>query len=108
MPRCAVATPNWPRPMSACIPRCAQAEGGLRMLEGCTPWPQELAAHYRRSGLWEGISVAALVERTARQLPDKVAVVSGDQRISYAQLIEDSLRLAAGFSAAGIAPGDRV
>jgi 2,3-dihydroxybenzoate-AMP ligase len=77
-------------------------------LEGFVPWPPELAAAYRRDGVWEGITVADMVERTARELPDKTALVSGDQRMSYAELVRASRRLADALLARGIGPRDRV
>ena len=48
------------------------------MLKGCVPWPEEFARRYIEAGLWEGITVAEMVERTARRQPQKVAVVHGD------------------------------
>ena len=39
------------------------------MLKGCVPWPAEFAHRYVEAGLWEGITVAEMVERTARRLP---------------------------------------
>jgi len=72
------------------------------------PWPDELAARYRRAGLWEGVTIVEMVERTALRLPDKVALVHGDRRTTYAELVRASRRLAVGLAQRGIAPGDRV
>jgi 2,3-dihydroxybenzoate-AMP ligase len=77
-------------------------------MEGFVPWPDDLAARYRQLGLWEGLTIGQMVERTARRLPDKVAVVLGQQRLTYAELIEASRRLASGLARAGIGHGDRV
>ncbi len=77
-------------------------------MEGFVPWPDDLAARYRQLGLWEGLTIGQMVERTARRLPDKVAVVLGEQRVTYAELIEASRRLASGLARAGIGHGDRV
>lgn len=77
-------------------------------MDGFVPWPDELAERYRRLGLWEGLTIGAMVERTAKRLPDKVAVVSGEQRLRYAELVERSRRLALGFARAGLARGERV
>ena len=49
------------------------------MLKGCVPWPAEFARRYVEAGLWEGITVAEMVERTARRHPQKVAVVHGER-----------------------------
>jgi 2,3-dihydroxybenzoate-AMP ligase len=78
------------------------------MLAGCVPWPEEYARRYRERGYWEGKSVpAALAESVARR-PSKIALVHGDERISYAELLERVERLAAGFVQAGLKPLDRV
>lgn len=45
---------------------------------------------------------------SADTYPDKVAVVSGDERISYASLLDRSLRLARGLQDRGVRRGDRV
>ncbi len=77
-------------------------------MQGFVPWPDELAARYRQLGLWEGVTIGEMVARTARRVPDKVAVVAGAQRVSYAGLIESSRRLALGLARAGVGRGDRV
>ena len=76
------------------------------MLKGCVPWPAEFARRYIEAGLWEGITVAEMVERTARRLPQKIAVVHGDERITYEELIRSAKTpreraLAPGIEAAG-------
>ncbi|SCK47065.1 2,3-dihydroxybenzoate-AMP ligase [Variovorax sp. HW608] len=78
------------------------------MLEGCVPWPAEAADRFRRLGLWEDITVAEMVERTMRTMPDKTAVVFNDQRISYAELVRSSQRLAVALLDLGLKPSDRV
>jgi 2,3-dihydroxybenzoate-AMP ligase len=77
-------------------------------IDGFVPWPDELAERYRRLGLWEGLTIGAMVERTAKRLPDKVAVVCGGQRLRYRELVERSRRLALGLHRAGLARGERV
>src|SRR6188508_428260 len=77
------------------------------MLKGCVPWPAEFAQRYIDAGLWEGITVAEMVERTARRLPGKVAVVYGDDRLTYEELIRSAKRLAIGLLRLGLKPQDR-
>ena len=77
-------------------------------MEGFVEWPEELAARYRASGLWEGVTVGGLLERSARRWPDKVAVVHGELRWSYSTLLERSQDLAGRFAAFGLQRGDRV
>jgi 2,3-dihydroxybenzoate-AMP ligase len=76
-------------------------------IDGFVPWPDELARRYRRHGLWEGLTIGEVVERTAQRLPEKVAVVCGEQRLSYRELVERSRRLALGLHRAGLGRGDR-
>jgi 2,3-dihydroxybenzoate-AMP ligase len=78
------------------------------MSDAFVPWPDDLARHYRELGLWEGIGVAELVARTARRLPDRTALVCGERRLTYAQLVADVDRVASAFLASGIRKGDRV
>ena len=78
------------------------------MLKGCVPWPEELARRYVEAGLWEGITVAEMVERMARRQPGKVAVIHGDTRITYEELVHSAKRLGSGLSGLGLRSHDRV
>lgn len=78
------------------------------MLDGCVPWPADLAARYRARGWWEGITVAGMLARSAARRPQKTALVCAGQRLSYRELVETSDRLACRFLEAGIAPLERV
>nr|WSZ13622.1 AMP-binding protein [Streptomyces canus] len=78
------------------------------MLEGFTPWPQNVAARYRAEGLWRGESLVALLDTAARAHGAKTALVGGDRRIDYAELVLLTRRTAAGLRAHGIRAGDRV
>ncbi len=78
------------------------------MLESCVPWPADRAAHYRARGLWEGITIAQMLARSAGRDPKKTALVCADQRLSYQELVDISDRLACRFIDAGIRPLDRV
>ena len=78
------------------------------MLQGCVPWPEELARRYIEAGVWEGITVAEMVERTAGRQPGKVAVIHGETRITYDELVQSAKRLASGLSSLGLRSQDRV
>jgi long-chain acyl-CoA synthetase len=54
------------------------------------------------------LSLAAVLAEAARRYPDKVAVIDGDQRITYAQLWREARAMAAGLVAQGVRPGDAV
>jgi len=78
------------------------------MLKGCVPWPPEFARRYIDAGLWEGITIAEMVERTAHRHPQKTAIVYGDRRVSYEELIRSSRSLASELVRLGLQPQDRV
>lgn len=78
------------------------------MLEGCVGWPEDLGRRYREQGYWQDITLFEMIARTAARLPGKAAVVSGENRISYAELIRTAERLACRLLEVGIAPRDRV
>ncbi|WP_440098382.1 (2,3-dihydroxybenzoyl)adenylate synthase [Streptosporangium sp. H16] len=78
------------------------------MLDGCTPWPKEFAARYRREGLWRGERLGDLPRTWAHAFGDGTALVGGRLRLSYRDLENRVDRMAAGFHRLGIEPGDRI
>ncbi|GAA3078711.1 hypothetical protein GCM10020000_75360 [Streptomyces olivoverticillatus] len=79
------------------------------MLEGCVPWPQDVAERYRAAGYWRGETLGNLLRGWAAAYGDRVALVAGDGgRVTYRELDAWADRLAAGFAEHGIAPRDRV
>jgi 2,3-dihydroxybenzoate-AMP ligase len=78
------------------------------MLPGTVEWPEDMAARYRREGWWDGSTLFGLLERAAARWPDKAALVSGERRLSYAELQQQATRLAARLLGLGLAPRDRV
>jgi 2,3-dihydroxybenzoate-AMP ligase len=78
------------------------------VLEGCVPWPDELAERYRAAGYWRGERLGDLLRTWAAADPDRVALVSGARRFGYGELDRRADRLAAGLRALGIGAGDRV
>ena len=60
-------------------------------------------------GVWEvGMLIWDIVERTAALMPDRIAVATDEQEVTYCRLALDVDRLAAGFCALGLQPGDRI
>jgi acyl-CoA synthetase (AMP-forming)/AMP-acid ligase II len=55
-----------------------------------------------------GATIPDVTADAAARFGDRVAVVDGDQRLTYAQLLEEARTFGAGLVAAGIEPGDRV
>ena len=78
------------------------------MLQGCTPWPGDYARRYREKGYWQDVSIPDRLAASIARRPDKVAVVHGDERITYAELGRRIDQLAAQFVLAGLKPLDRV
>ncbi|MCR3750343.1 (2,3-dihydroxybenzoyl)adenylate synthase [Lentzea californiensis] len=71
-------------------------------------WPADFAARYRASGHWRGQTFGALLTSLAQAHGERTAVVGEGARWSFAELDERAHRLAAGFAALGIEPGERV
>jgi 2,3-dihydroxybenzoate-AMP ligase len=80
----------------------------MSTLKGCVPWPEEFARRYFEAGLWEGITVAEMVERTARLRPNQNAIVYGESRITYSEMISAAKRLAIALLRHGFQPHDRI
>jgi 2,3-dihydroxybenzoate-AMP ligase len=78
------------------------------VLPGCVPWPEAFARRYRERGYWRGISLFEMLRQSAARTPGKTALIDGERRLSYAQLVGESECLAAGLQALGLRPLDRV
>ena len=50
----------------------------------------------------------SFLERSARVWPEKVAVIYGSRRLTYAEFAAEAVRVAAALRANGVEPGDRV
>ncbi|GAB3842969.1 (2,3-dihydroxybenzoyl)adenylate synthase [Nesterenkonia populi] len=77
-------------------------------LDGEVPYPQDVAAYYRQKEWWTDQTHAEMLFETVARMPQKTAVISGSAQLSYAQLGERVLQVAAGLRAQGISRGDRV
>ncbi|ADB51235.1 (2,3-dihydroxybenzoyl)adenylate synthase [Conexibacter woesei] len=89
--------------MSAGTRVAAQPRG-----DGLTPWPADVAARYRREGWWSGTTCWELLEDAVRHAPERIAVVDGPRRISYAAVEQRALGIAGGLRDHGLERGDRV
>lgn len=78
------------------------------VLEGVVPYPDDVAARYRREGHWIDQTLPEMLFGVAARYPDKVAIIAGEDRITYEILAERVARFAAGFDHLGIGRGDRV
>ncbi len=62
---------------------------------------------YRAAGAWLDLTAGDLLRQSAALHGGKTAIVTEDERLSYAALDEQSERLGAALLEAGLAPGDR-
>ncbi|MFI6512258.1 (2,3-dihydroxybenzoyl)adenylate synthase [Streptosporangium sp. NPDC050855] len=74
-------------------------------MEGFTPWPEEFEARYVAEGYWSDRLLGDVLRGGD---PERVALVAGDERLTYAELDRRAGRTAAGFARLGIRRGDRV
>lgn len=78
------------------------------MLDGCVPWPPELAASYRAAGYWTDETLDVLITAHAAEHPDRVALAEADgSRLTYAELEARIAGTAGGLRAFGIGDRDR-
>jgi 2,3-dihydroxybenzoate-AMP ligase len=78
------------------------------MLQGCTAWPEETARRYRRQGYWADLTLYDMLLRSVVASPDRIALVHGVRRLSYAELRIAIDRLAGRLIDLGFKPLDRV
>lgn len=67
--------------------------------------PEQIAA-YRRAGYWTDTTTVDLLERHAREQPDRLALADGRLRLSYAAYARRSRRLASRFIELGLTSDD--
>ncbi|MFY1634932.1 (2,3-dihydroxybenzoyl)adenylate synthase [Solwaraspora sp. WMMB335] len=78
------------------------------MLDGCTPWPAADAERYRAAGHWRGRTLPEALADAVHAYGTRTALVSGPNRVSYAELGNRVASLAAGLRDRGVGVGDRV
>ncbi len=71
-------------------------------------FPQDYRERFVAKGLWLDRTLHDYFDETAARIPDTIALVEGDKRISFAQWREDAARLANGLMKLGIGKGDIV
>ena len=76
--------------------------------EGTTPWPDDLAAEFRAKGYWEDRSLGSYILETADRLPEKIAIVDGDVRLTYAELANRMDAAAERLLQLGLKADDRI
>jgi len=69
-------------------------------MQGVRPYPKELVERYR--SVWLGMTIIDAFDRTCDILPEKVAVVEGETRLTFSQLREKVQRAALVFLKLGL------
>jgi len=80
----------------------------MTTLEGVTPYPPEFAARYRALGYWEDRPLGRFFDEVCAQFSERVALVAGEERITYGELASRAERLALHFLNLGLRPRDRL
>jgi 2,3-dihydroxybenzoate-AMP ligase len=75
---------------------------------GMVPWPDDVAARYVAEGWWEGRPLAAFPLAVADTAPDAEAIVDGDLRLTYGELMRRADGAALRLRALGLRPDDRI
>ena len=78
------------------------------MLEGCTPWPPELARRYVRDGWWQARTLAEAIEHAARTHPHRTFLSDRDGRLTYREVDRLADRLAVELLGCGLRSRDIV
>ncbi|MDP6179005.1 MAG: AMP-binding protein [Desulfatiglandales bacterium] len=83
------------------------------MLDGCCPWPEEMADRYIARGYWDNVTLGDVLDRSARFFPKREALVgtspvAGEVRDTFRDIKRKADRLALHFLRLGLRPLDRV
>jgi 2,3-dihydroxybenzoate-AMP ligase len=76
--------------------------------EGTVPWPEDVAATYVAKGYWQGRTLGEALRAVADERPDAVAIVDGDHRLTYTDLIDRADAAAARLHDLGVTRGHRL
>jgi 2,3-dihydroxybenzoate-AMP ligase len=75
------------------------------VLDGFVPWPPDFARRYRERGHWRGVTLGNALAESFAANADRLAIVDGARRVTYAELGRMVDRLALHFASRGIARG---
>lgn len=70
--------------------------------------PAERIAIHEAAGHWPCAGVSALLEERRREIPGRLFLIDGADRLTFAEFADRAQRVAAGLLELGIAPGDVV
>jgi non-ribosomal peptide synthetase component E (peptide arylation enzyme) len=72
------------------------------------PYPEEFAERYRSAGVWGGRTIPQELRAMAQARPGENAMATPTDTLTYAQLDEQTDRIAIGLRDLGLVPGERV
>ncbi len=76
-------------------------------IEGVAYCPPADAARYFETGAWVDDTLGGTLRKTARRDPDRLAFISDERSITFAEIDQRSERLGAALHRLGLRPGDR-
>ncbi|MBE9637978.1 (2,3-dihydroxybenzoyl)adenylate synthase [Salipiger mangrovisoli] len=71
-------------------------------------WPESFERLYVANGHWQGETFGRMLDRLEADFGERLALVAGEARWSYAELARRARVAAEGFAGLGLAPGERV
>jgi len=77
-------------------------------LSGFTPFKADEVEKYTRMGWWSGLTFGDMLDKAAETYPDKEALVDGNSRLTFSQILNKVNRLAIGLMGLEIAAQERV
>jgi 2,3-dihydroxybenzoate-AMP ligase len=80
----------------------------MRTRSGLVPYPPDLARRYRELGYWGTETIPTALGAVARENAERIALVTPERRVTFAELDATTDRLAAGLLDLGLEPGDAV
>lgn len=80
----------------------------LRTAEGIVPWPLDLTVEYRAEGYWEDRPLVDYIRDRSHEKPSAEALIDGELRMSYKELVDRVDAAAARLLAAGLKTDDRI
>ncbi|WP_328803834.1 (2,3-dihydroxybenzoyl)adenylate synthase [Paracoccus xiamenensis] len=72
-----------------------------------TPFPPQLAAHYRARGYWIDQPLTRALDTQAAARPEAIAMIDGPHQLTYAEVARQAAAMADRLRQQGFGPGDR-
>jgi 2,3-dihydroxybenzoate-AMP ligase len=76
--------------------------------EATVPWPEDIAEHYVAKGYWKGRAIGDELMAVADAVPEAIAVVDGDRRLTYRELADRADAAALRLARLGLRADDRI